>query len=625
MEQITTSISIEEQTILNLFNLPFLDTPNGLSLISKKTKKVKDNFNSFGVFVSIHRNSSKLKDYPEDIHGCIGYWNNSFQSLSQQELFDNIMRVSKDALLTNDRRNYFPPIETDVLSTVEISYMMKPIYEIDPETGIILNSNQNSNSNLNNKNKREVFNNNKYGLIVSSSNSTGFRATFLPKVFENIDWQGIKSKILSKAGISQNSNSNSSHIKYYAYKTQVKTIKIFDIISKNNYPRILIKTFRDFIEKTLKDKYIPYNIKSNVKSNRKSNININSNKNKENPQIIYDETEEIRNLSVLETFIKSYSIFNSSKLKSEKTKNFKNYNKETPGKGFEFNLINFDNEIQKVINYSLSKIDVLNNQTLANLISAIITYYKVYELLYKQKPNLKLKLKSFDVPGVNNQNNNLNLNFILNLNLYIKKLLEGIEKAERKFERGQIILALIDYYIYVGKSKQEELLNLIDLTIELYKTPEKVKIDEKVEIDEVFRLNWDSQVFTKIFHTLNLKYLLNNKTQNEKINLQKKVIPGYVLSNLKIYLKLFEKMTNEEMEQLETNYLAVSFEGLMNLLSCLKIEKHQVILSICFKLFLEIMKRYDTKTGLIKFKDGNSRIDIMCHFINPFTLFSKKY
>ena len=83
-------------------------------------------------------------------------------------------------------------------------------------------------------------------------------------------------------------------------------------------------------------------------------------------------------------------------------------------------------------------------------------------------------------------------------------------------------------------------------------------------------------------------------------------------------------MTNEEMEQLETNYLAVSFEGLMNLLSCLKIkikiEKYQQVLSICFKLFLGIMKRYDIKTGLIKFKDGSSRIDIMCHFINPFML-----
>ena len=203
------SISIEEKTVLNLFNLPFLDTPQltkeiqkyEISKISKKTKKVKDN--PFGVFVSIHRYLSKLKEYPEDIHGCIGYWNNSFNSLSQEELNENIMRVSRDALLTDDRRNYFPSIETDVLSTVEISYMMKPVFGIDPKTGIILNK------------KTEVFNNNEYGLIVSSDN---FRATFLPEVFEEIDWNSIKSKILSKAKIS--SNSNSSSIKYYAYKTK---------------------------------------------------------------------------------------------------------------------------------------------------------------------------------------------------------------------------------------------------------------------------------------------------------------------------------------------------------------------------------------------------------------------
>ena len=591
MEQILTSISIEEKTVLNLFNLPFLDTSQltketSTILSLKKTKKVKDN--SFGVFISIHRYLSKLKDYPEDIHGCIGYWNNSFKSLSQQELFDNIMRVSRDALLTDDRRTYFPSIETDVLSTVEISYMMNPVYEIDPKTGKILNS------------KREVFNNNKYGLIVSSnsnSNSNNSRATFLPKVFEGIDWNSIKSKILSKAGIS--SSSSSSSIKYYAYKTKVKTIKLFDIISRNNYPRMLIKNFKNFIQMSLKDNsihYIPYNVN-------------------QNGTIICDEKEEIRNLSVLETFMKSYlslsSTFNSHFKKSHKSHKSKKSNRKAPRNEFglnqnlnkenpKFDLINLDDEIQKVINYSLTKIDSLDNQTLANLISSIITYYTVYELLYKEEP----KLKGFD---------------ILDIDEYIRKLFNDIKKAERKFERGQIILALIDYYLFIGKSKKKELLSLIDLTFKLYLYKPLQEQDEEIKIDDVFRLNWDSQVFTKIFHTLNM-IKINQNTLNNTLTNFKKDILGYVLSNLGIYLKLFEKMGNEEMEQLETNYLAVSFEGLMNLLSCLKIKEHPQILSICFKLFLEIMKRYDTKTGLIKFISQDSRIDIMCHFINPLIL-----
>jgi AMMECR1 domain-containing protein len=582
MEEI--SISIEEKTVLNLFNLPFLDTPqltkeiqkSQISKIFKKTKKVKDN--PFGVFVSIHRYLSKLKEYPEDIHGCIGYWDNSFKSLSQEELNENIMKVSRDALLTDDRKTYFPLIETDVLSTVEISYMMNPVYEIDPKTGKILNS------------KREVFNNNKYGLIVSSnsnSNSNNSRATFLPKVFEEIDWNSIKSKILSKAGISSSSNSSSSSIKYYAYRTKIKTTKIFDIISRNNYPRMLIKNFRDFIEISLKDNsipYIPYNVN-------------------QNGTIICDEKEEIRNLSVLETFMQSYLISNSH---FKKSTNSKKSNKMIPRNQIGLNLnlnlnkenlkldfLDLDEKIQKVINYSLVKIDTLDNQTLANLISAIITYYKVYELLYKEEP----KLKGFDILGIN-----------IGVDKYINKLLKGIEKAERNFERGQIILALIDYYLFFGKSKKKELQSLIDLTLKLYLY--KPTEEQEIKIDDVFRLNWDSQVFTKIFKVLNLNI----------IQINKKDILGYIFSNLEIYLKLFEKMENQEMEQLETNYLAVSFEGLMNLLSCLKIKEHPQVLSICFKLFLEIMKRYDTKTGLIKFINGDSRIDIMCHFINPLIL-----
>ena len=35
---------------------------------------------SFGVFSSVHR-STKLKSYPNDIHGCIGFWDQGYKKL----------------------------------------------------------------------------------------------------------------------------------------------------------------------------------------------------------------------------------------------------------------------------------------------------------------------------------------------------------------------------------------------------------------------------------------------------------------------------------------------------------------------------------------------------------------
>jgi len=64
------------------------------------------------------------------------------------------------------------------------------------------------------------FDNKYYGLIVDSSQS---RATYLPHVFTNISWEGIKNSLLQKADIV-----NQHRIKFYAYDTKIISMTLLD-------------------------------------------------------------------------------------------------------------------------------------------------------------------------------------------------------------------------------------------------------------------------------------------------------------------------------------------------------------------------------------------------------------
>lgn len=102
-----------------------------------------------------------------------------------------------------------------------------------------------------------------------------------------------------------------------------------------------------------------------------------------------------------------------------------------------------------------------------------------------------------------------------------------------------------------------------------------------IKIDDVFSANWWIQA--------NLAY---NITKNYEI------FEKYYISII------------DELENAETNYLAVYFEGVSFLLKKTKNEKLK-----CpqFYSFILLLKRYDTENGLFKFLDGNSRIDITNH------------
>lgn len=197
-------MNLEKKVILNIFNR------------DKSPKKYLKGIpnNCFGVFITVKR-GKKLKTWPVDIHGCIGYWDPKYQVLTKETIYDRLLSVGKSAMFDDSRREYFPPIENDKNAFIEIDFMMTPLYNIDYESGMI-------------KELTIPFDNNIFGLIVDGTS----RATYLPKVFPKISWQDIKLELMRKAGINITVSSvgGESSIKFYAYEIKQKKIKISDVL-----------------------------------------------------------------------------------------------------------------------------------------------------------------------------------------------------------------------------------------------------------------------------------------------------------------------------------------------------------------------------------------------------------
>lgn len=222
--------------------------------------------NAFGVFTTIKR-TQKLKKWPEDIHGCIGYWGPQYNKLNRVELYEHLLRVSYDAVWTDDRRQYFKPIETDPLSTMEIDFMMNPIYEINVETGFITKLN-------------EQFTNNKYGIIIESIDG---RATYLPYVFQNISWQELIQSIKDKAGI------NSDNFQVFAYKVKQIKIHLISLLKNNLFSYMnVLKFTRLLIDNMNPELEYPFIYGM------------------ENNNFFWDSEDDVRNVGLLGDVIKYY-------------------------------------------------------------------------------------------------------------------------------------------------------------------------------------------------------------------------------------------------------------------------------------------------------------------------------
>ena len=91
--------------------------------------------NVFGIFSTVRR-AHKIKSYPIDIHGCIGYWDINFNTLNKTILYNNLLRVSYDSVWKDTRNKYFKPIETEPETMLELDFMLNPIYSINKNNGI---------------------------------------------------------------------------------------------------------------------------------------------------------------------------------------------------------------------------------------------------------------------------------------------------------------------------------------------------------------------------------------------------------------------------------------------------------------------------------------------------------
>lgn len=201
--------------------------------------------NSFGVFVTVRR-FQRLNKWPDDIHGCIGYWDNNYNNLSNEELLEHMLRVSYDATWNDNRKSYFKrPVYEDALTKYEIDFMLNPIYSVN-ENGILSNG--------------DVFNNKKYGLIVVSGNQ---RATYLPNVFPDKKWKYVKNSLIQK-GSAQNKPT------FFAYKVKLYSKYLYELI--NDYSSLIIKSFQLFIQNKYND-FIPYELKNNrITTNKKQYV-----------------------------------------------------------------------------------------------------------------------------------------------------------------------------------------------------------------------------------------------------------------------------------------------------------------------------------------------------------------
>ena len=195
--------------------------------------------NVFGVFVSVKRSKSqKLPNWPEDTHGCIGYWDNNFNELDKTFIYRKLLEVSKSATHNDNRKSYFPkPLHLDHEASYEIYFMKTPLISIERVTGRMKNG--------------KMFSNDEYGLIVSNRNN---RATYLPKVFKKQSWTRIKMDLLRKANLV-----NTDGIMFYAYKCKIVSKQIQGLINAR-YVKTIFDNYSGFINKNYRS-FVPYSVK----------------------------------------------------------------------------------------------------------------------------------------------------------------------------------------------------------------------------------------------------------------------------------------------------------------------------------------------------------------------------
>jgi len=261
--------------------------------------------NVFGIFSTIRR-ARKIKSYPIDIHGCIGYWDINFKTLNKTILYNNLLRVAYDSVWKDNRNHYFPQIETEPETSLELDFMLNPIYSIDKNSGIIVKLNT-------------IFTNKKFGIIIQTTDK-GQKATYLPNVFPNISWKNMIVSLKNKANIT------TDDFELFAYKiTQIKS-KFINILTGDIFSYICIFNFSRFLIDNMK-----LNLKFPFMYSCKNNI------------LEWNANDDVRNISTLSEVFKYINLYPDISSKTE-----------------------FNNIKQKIL-YILQNIDQYDSQSLSFL------------------------------------------------------------------------------------------------------------------------------------------------------------------------------------------------------------------------------------------------------------------
>lgn len=525
----------------------------------------------FGLFISVERINDKLNKFPEEIHGCIGNFNDDFTKFNNVELFENAISLGYKSAFIDSRKKYFQSLLFDYNAIFKVSYMIYNIYKINKYNGYFINNNNNkfNNSRINtikkniqkikktNKktNKKIKFTNNKYGLIVKKGNDS--KATYLPGVFKNIEWNNIKERLMNKGGVIN--NNNISYNAYEVYEESVSLINFFtnDIILCLRYFEIILES-----EKLFKNNIPPYSIYNN--------------------NISYDNNQYVRNCGYCSDLIKSICYLLKNILINKK--HLKKIKKV---------FINSYNYLLMVYNY------YLNSMKKFRQASSFIIVGFAYILCHKKI------LKKYDIINFYNK-----LNFDLDtkdmINYYNNDILNNFNELDKNFEFGECGVALftsINFKLYNSNNINKWLLYSNSLIDEINTN----------SMDNIFRLNWMIQMYCQIVKKYNKYYLLTKLINKLFIILDK-----YYLNKIKKSSRIDSYKLNNL--NIETNFIAVAYEACMNIYNIINdkninhikiknnIKKYIVLLSII------LINRKDNK-GFYKFINRESRLDITGHTI----------
>lgn len=515
----------------------------------------------WGVFTTIHRSTSQaLKDWPQDIHGCLGHYQiNPVKPMTARETLGQIAGLVARTNTEDDRRNYFKrPVEQDSGARIEVSIMHGGLMPINPTTGLITRL-------------REGFDNQKFGLVVISPKS-GYTATYLPDVFPSTtSWPELTKSLMAKAGISNQigvlgqktrkknrlvlrtqkttrDRVGNGGVKWFAYRTTTSTCRLADYLLAPEHALMRLAKLNsglaDLIISTAKQnpgREIPYEVVLGPDGQKK---------------VVYDKEQYVRNISMV---LDMQSVAEVLAQKSQENKLLVGrVDKPLDWISGEQYLIPFEKASLKELSASA---ELAQAAAHALGLAKLVGNKHLMEVLY---------------------------DFLL--------LRVDAQKLEPSFEWGQVLIALIrfnpvDAY-FVGM-----------ITRELGREP-------KLSEDDIFGVNWHIQVLVAICKagldkkSAELGKLVGSKAQELAtwfINLA----PGLLVSSA------------------ETNFWAVGFEAATGLDYLVrqdkvmlgqqeKIELENQYVSAVYNL----EQRYDTRIGAYKFKDGSARLDITGHVLS---------